>query len=110
VGRTDTLVVADAGLSIPSGPRRIDLALKPGVLGFLETVAVVLSELQVESAIIAEEMARVSPELHKALLGLLGNIPVNEVTHIAFKEARAIVRTGEFTPYANVILSAGVVF
>ena len=114
MGHTDTLVVADAGLPIPSGPRRIDLALKPGVPGFLETVAVILDELQVESVTIAEEMTQVSPELYKALLELLGDIPVQQVSHVMFKEmtreARAVVRTGEFTPYANIILSAGVVF
>jgi D-ribose pyranase len=45
---------------------------------------------------------------------MLGDVPIETVTHLIFKEqtrsARAVIRTGEFTPYANVILTAGVVF
>ncbi len=114
MGHSDMLVVADAGLPIPNKPQRIDLALTAGVPGFLETLRVILTELQVESAVIAAEMATVSPELYTAVVELLGDIPIEQVTHLIFKEmsrkARAVVRTGEFTPYANIILNAGVVF
>jgi D-ribose pyranase len=45
---------------------------------------------------------------------LLGDVSIETVTHLVFKEqtrsARAVIRTGEFTPYANVILVSGVVF
>jgi D-ribose pyranase len=114
MGHTDELVVADAGLPIPSTTERIDLALTANVPRFLETLAVVLSELQVESAVIAAEMISASPELHAQLLTLLGDIPVSMLPHEAFKQrtagAKAVVRTGECTPYANVILVSGVVF
>ena len=114
MGHLDTLVIADAGLPIPPETQRIDLALTEGIPGFLETVRVVLTELEVEKAIIAEEMLTVSPQTHAGLLELLGEIPIESVTHIIFKEmtrsARAVVRTGEFTPYANLILVSGVVF
>ncbi len=114
MGHKDTLVVADAGLPIPPETERIDLALTEGVPTFLETVRVVLTEMEVEKAIVAEEMETVSPQLHAALQELLGDIPLEVSTHLILKEqtrsARAVVRTGEFTPYANVILVAGVVF
>ena len=114
MGHTDTLVIADAGLPIPSGTQRIDLALTEGVPGFLETLRVILTEFEVETAVIAAEMVAVSPDLYAAVVELLGDIPIDEVSHEIFKEmsrsARAVVRTGEFTPYANIILSAGVVF
>lgn len=114
MGHTDELVVADAGLPIPASTERIDLALTANVPRFLETLAVVLSELQVESAVIAEEMISASPDLHAQLLDLLGDIPVSTLSHEAFKQrtarAKAVARTGECTPYANVILVAGVVF
>ena len=62
----------------------------------------------------AEEMLEVSPNVYEAIKGLLGDVPIETVPHAAFKErtrsARAIIRTGEFTPYANIILVAGVVF
>ncbi|MEW5957561.1 MAG: D-ribose pyranase [Chloroflexota bacterium] len=114
LGHLDTLVIADAGLPIPDGPQRIDLALTKGVPTFLKTLDVVLTELQVEKVIIAEEMLKVSPDLHAAIQKRLGNIPIETVTHLIFKEltrsSRGVIRTGEFTPYANIILVAGVVF
>jgi D-ribose pyranase len=114
MGHFDTLVIADAGLPIPAGTRRIDLAVSAGVPTFLDVLRAVLGEMQVQSAVIAQEMAAHSPEAYTALRDLLGDIPVELVAHEAFKAqtatARAIARTGEFTPYANVILVSGVVF
>jgi D-ribose pyranase len=114
LGHMDTLVIADAGLPIPAETQRIDLALAEGIPTFLDTLGVVLSEMQVERAIVAEEMPDVSPGIYKEMVALLGDLPIDIVTHLILKEqtrsARAVVRTGEFTPYANVILVAGVVF
>jgi D-ribose pyranase len=114
MGHMDTLVVADAGLPIPPETRRIDLALTEGTPSFLDTVRAVLTEMEVEKAIVAEEMLEVSPGIYRAVKGLLGDVPVETVTHEDLKtrtrSARAVIRTGEFTPYANVILVAGVVF
>jgi D-ribose pyranase len=114
LGHMDQLVVADAGLPIPAHVERIDLALKEGLPGFIETLQVILEEVQVESAVIAQEMLSTSPQVYQQLGELLGGIPLKTVPHDEFKSmtgsARAVVRTGEFTPYANVILVAGVVF
>ena len=114
LGHTDTLVIADAGLPIPPETQRIDLALTEGIPTFLDTVRAVLTEMHVEHAIVAEEMLDASPQVYKALKELLGDVPIETVTHLVFKErtrsARAVVRTGEFSPYANAILTAGVVF
>lgn len=114
LGHMDQLVVADAGLPIPAHVERIDLALKEGLPGFIETLHVILEEVQVESAVIAQEMLSTSPQVYQQLGELLGGIPLKTVPHDEFKSmtgsARAVVRTGEFTPYANVILVAGVVF
>lgn len=114
LGHTDTLVIADAGLPIPPGVERIDLALVPSLPGFLDTLRAVLAELAVESAVVAEEMAERSPGLRGELLRVLGDLPLSAVPHEEFKRrtasARAVVRTGECTPYANVLLVAGVTF
>ena len=114
LGHTDTLVIADAGLSIPPETQRIDLALMEGIPSFLDTLRVVLTEMEVERAIVAEEMLDASPQVYEAIKEMLGDVPIETVTHLIFKErtrsARAVIRTGEFTPYANVILTAGVVF
>jgi D-ribose pyranase len=114
MGHGDLLVIADAGLPVPPGTRCIDLAVSGGVPSFEQVLVAVLSELQVEHAVAAGEMLDRSPALAGRLRERLGTIPLAHVDHDAFKArsagARAIVRTGEFTPYANVILSAGVVF
>jgi D-ribose pyranase len=114
LGHTDSLVIADAGLPIPQGVQRIDLAVTAGIPRFADVTRAVLDEMQVERAILAREMRVKSPALHEELLALLGAIPVDEMSHDDFKrmtqQARAVVRTGEFTPYANVILVAGVIF
>lgn len=114
LGHTDRLIVADAGLPIPDDVTRIDLALKEGVPSFLETLEVILSEMQVESAIIASEIKDKNSELEKGMLELLGDISIEYVPHEKLKTetkmAKAIIRTGEYSPYANVILISGVVF
>ncbi len=114
LGHTDTLVVADAGLPIPPGVQRIDLAVSAGVPSFMQVLRPLLAEIAVESVVFAGEMRSASPVLFAELQALLGAIPVKEVPHAEFKQltqpARAIVRTGEFTPYANIILVAGVAF
>ncbi|MGI9948736.1 D-ribose pyranase [Vibrio hyugaensis] len=122
LGHTDEITICDAGLPIPDHVQRIDLALTYGVPGFLDTVRVILSESQIEGVIIAEEFAKVSPVHHDALIAELAKeseltgkqIAINYVSHEDFKarteQSRAVVRTGECTPYANVIFQAGVMF
>jgi D-ribose pyranase len=114
LGHTDTVVIADAGLPIPAKTQRIDLALIKGVPTFLDTLRAVLTEMQVEQAVVADEMLKASPHLYSEIQSLLAGIPLETVTHTIFKvqtgSARAVIRTGEFTPYANIILSAGVIF
>jgi len=114
MGHTDRIAIADSGLPIPASVRRIDLALSVGIPTFLQTLAAVLGDLQVEAAVVAEEMARRSPALYAAVNRMLGGIRVEQVPHETFKSlligTRAVVRTGEQTPYANVILQSGVTF
>lgn len=114
LGHTDSLVIADAGLPIPLQVKRIDLAVTGGVPKFIDVLRAVLDDTQVEHVVIAREMRKASPQLHRELVALLGSIPIEEVSHEEFKTktqtARAVVRTGEFTPYANIILFSGVVF
>ena len=114
MGHNDMLVIGDAGLPIPANVRRIDLAIRQGLPGFIETVEAISTELKVDTILIAEETGRVSPQIEKDLLIIFKDSKVQKITHEQLKEmsrnAAAVVRTGEFTPYANVILVSGVVF
>jgi len=114
LGHLDTLVIADAGLPTPAKTVRIDLALTKGVPVAIQTLKVVLDEMQVERIILAEEVKERNPTFLAEVQELLPAIPIDFVSHSEFKtrtsSARAVVRTGEFAPYANVILVSGVVF
>ena len=113
MGHGDVLVIGDAGLPIPDGPKRIDLAVTRGVPLLTDVLQAVLSEMQVESVVLADEALNGGNDLPDWYPQSLGIAP-RTVSHEEFKRrsatARAIVRTGECTPYANIMLIAGVVF
>jgi D-ribose pyranase len=112
MGHGDMLIIADAGLPIPREVERIDLALKCGTPSFKEVLQAVFSELQIEEAYVAKEIKEKNPQT----LNLISSI-IEEVKFISHeelkelsKQARAIIRTGECSPYANIILISGVIF
>ncbi|EXI61281.1 D-ribose pyranase [Mannheimia granulomatis] len=122
LGHTDSLVVCDAGLPIPQSVERIDLALTEGVPSFLQTFDVVVSEMFIEKVLLAEEIKQKNPDILSTLLERLqkleqaqkNQIQIDYVNHEIFKEytqgSKAIVRSGECSPYANIILYSGVPF
>ena len=114
MGHTDGLTIADAGLPVPLGVERIDLAVSPGVPSFAQVLAAVASELKIEEIVIAKEAFDRNPDLLPTLERCFPKVPVSAVPHEDFKartrETRAVVRTGECTPYANCILRSGVIF
>ena len=114
MGHTDTLCIADAGLPIPGDTERIDLALVRGIPSFRDVLEAVLTELEVEEITIAEEMEEANPELYGYLMKRFAGKRVNRVMHAQLKlmcsSCKAVVRTGECTSYANVILHSNVVF
>ncbi|WP_339546679.1 D-ribose pyranase [Pseudomonas sp. RA_35y_Pfl2_P32] len=117
LGHGDMLVIGDAGLPVPPGVELIDLALTQGIPDFVSTLQVVLSEMQVESHVLAEELLLKQPPALPVLDALAGQGAIGErrvLSHDDFKQlsrqARAIVRTGECQPYCNIVLVAGVTF
>jgi len=63
MGHFDTLTIGDAGLPIPKGVKRIDLALMLNVPTFLEAFEAVMNELCVQKMILAEEITVRNKEL-----------------------------------------------
>lgn len=114
LGHTDQIVVCDAGLPIPLGVERIDLTVVRGIPRFLEVLEPLLAEVVVEKIILASEIETASPEMLVSIRKLAGSVPIAFVSHEELKlltmDAKAIVRTGEFTPFANAILQSGVDF
>ena len=108
----DMLVIADAGLPVPKGVERVDLGWKQGNPGYLEVLEEIEKYMVTEKAVFAQEALVVSGELHKEALALLPEgIHVEYVPHTELKKmtegAKAIILTGEFTGYTNVILISG---
>ena len=114
MGHNDMLVVGDAGLPVPMGTRKVDLAVCNGVPGFRVTVETIAEELCVEKIIIAKQTKKQSPQVFDELINIFPRAKIELVDHETLKElcqqAAAVVRTGEFVPYSNVILVSGVVF
>lgn len=115
MGHTDSLVIADCGLPIPPGVECIDLALALGEPGFARVLETVLADFQCERAVFADECRSHNPAVLDIAAGLMQHgVAVDFVSHEQFKQrcqqARVIIRTGECTPYANVILHSGVIF
>lgn len=112
LGHTDQIIIADCGLPIPDHVKKIDLALKLGSPSFSEVFEVILENMYVEQAVIANEITEHNEQLENIINNSIDNI--NYVSHEELKKqsnvAKAIIRTGEATPYANVILQAGVNF
>ncbi|AMN54103.1 ribose pyranase [Labrenzia sp. CP4] len=119
LGHLDEIVVADAGLPVPAGVKVIDLAVTAGVPSFRELLTALKSELVIEGAVWAEEASAELTSLMQHEVAAWAEetgkaITVSRLSHEAFKHrtqtARAVIRTGEVTPYANIILISGVAF
>lgn len=118
IGHTSHITLCDAGLPFPKGVKRIDLAIEAGYPSFIKTLDAILSEMMVEEIVLASEIKTINPKVYNEILETFQKNEMNpkivEVSHTEFKEitkeSEAIVRTGECTPYANIILKSGVVF
>lgn len=118
IGHTSHITVCDAGLPFPKGIKRIDLSVEAGYPSFIKTLDAILSEMMVEEIILAEEIKTANPKVYNEIIEIFEknrmNPKITYVSHNEFKnitkETEAIVRTGECTPYANIILKSGVVF
>lgn len=112
LGHQDELLIVDASFPLPPDSHVIDLTLTPGIPRFLDVLRAVLDELIIEGFTIANEMSEYSPELYQELLRLLGeNADLEEITHHELLEqaesVKGIIRSAEFTSYANIRILCG---
>ena len=114
MGHTDLLVVADAGLPVPSGVPCVDLAVTAGLPPVLDVVRAIAAELEVEELTVADELLARDETLPAEFRACFPAARFRHIPHEELKalsaRARAVVRTGECTPYANVVLASGVTF
>ncbi len=112
LGHMDEIIICDAGFPIPAGVRTIDLALKVNQPTTLEVLTEILQHFSVEKIVLAEETQKHSPSMFARLTGLFDkSVAVETIPHSTFKQrsrgVKAIVRTGDFTAYANLLLVSG---
>ena len=114
MGHTDLFVMSDAGFPVPPGVACVDLAVTVGLPPFLEVVRAIAGELEVEDLTVADELLARDTALAETLQRLFPAARFHHLPHEEFKRlsahARAVVRTGECTPYNNVILTGGVAY
>lgn len=110
-GHTDYFTVCDRGFPVPIGPERIDLALTDDIPTVLDVLKLVHADFHIDRVVIPSEVYDIAPHRVTELVAILGEIPLHPVLHLEFKRlshaARATVRTGDSTPYANIIIVSG---
>ena len=118
MGHTDRIAIGDCGLPIPEETERVDLALRLGTPRFMEVLEAVLDDMVIEKVVLAEEIKENNPALLAEIQNLLKErelqVPVEFISHAQLKEetksCRAVIRSGENTPYANIILQSACIF
>lgn len=114
LGHTETLCICDCGLPIPQSDVAIDISVTAGLPRFIDVLKAVNQELVTESILIASELEAINPALLAEMQAVLGCLPVEAIPHAEFKQrvqnAKCVIRTGETSPYANVLLVGGVNF
>ncbi|VUW93098.1 D-ribose pyranase [Enterococcus avium] len=114
MGHFDQLSIGDAGMPVPMTTEKIDLAVDNGIPSFMDVLNNVLEELEVQRIYLAEEIKTENPDMLKKIQERLPETPVAFIPHsemkVALHDSRAFIRTGEMTPYANILLESGVVF
>ncbi len=116
LGHGDMLVVCDSGFPIPYDKEKIDLALAAGIPSFEQVLKLLMAEVKVEKAIVAKETSERSPHMQNIMQDALAGIEMETISHERFKQIGwettniTFVRSGEQTPFSNLILVAGVTF
>lgn len=114
LGHKDLFMIGDAGMPIPEGVETVDLVLTAGVPSFKQVLDAVLEEACVEGYYLAHEIKEFNPEIEEYIKDSMKDAEVEYMPHEDLKKfsgkCRFAIRTGEFSPYPNVILRAGTVF
>lgn len=113
LGHTDLIAIGDCGLPIYP-EKKIDLALKLGEPKFIEVLETLLDDFGCEHYILASEIKEENPDQEKAIKDLLNGVSSEYISHEDFKkkldDVKFVIRTGENTPYSNIILESKNIF
>lgn len=109
IRHTNTIVIADRGFPFWPQIETIDISLVDDVPTVQQVFAALTAEFVVGSIWMAEEFCKVNPaDRVQSYLAALP--PVTFEPHVEFKRrvpnAIGLIRTGDTTPYANMILES----
>lgn len=110
-GHTDILTICDKGFPVPQNCERLDLVLVEGIPTVLDVLRAIEAEFVIDTVIVTEEMKEASPERYQQLATEFPKLSFTVVSHARFKEicpeSRAVIRTGDTVPYANIMIVSG---
>ncbi|HEY8933198.1 MAG TPA: RbsD/FucU family protein [Rariglobus sp.] len=112
VRHTNTLVIADRGFPSWPGVETIDLSLVDGVPTVLQVLAAIRANFVIgDVRMAAQFLDHNTPETKAAFARALEGIPVTHEDHEGVFKPRVpraigLIRTGDTTPYANMILTS----
>ena len=114
MGHTDWISIGDAGMPVPRDTPKIDLAVQSGLPTFIDVLKNVLQEMEVQRIYLASEIKTQNPSQLTAIKEALPDVEITFVSHADLKKdlskTHAFIRTGETTPFSNIILESGVTF
>ncbi|WP_076461562.1 D-ribose pyranase [Limosilactobacillus caccae] len=114
LGHMDWLSIGDAGMPVPLGTKKIDLCVDKDLPRFTDVVKNVLTEMKVQKIYLAAEIKEQNPAQLENIKKLLPGVEIEFMPHADLKKnlakTHAFIRTGEMTPYSNIILESGVTF
>lgn len=112
VRHTNALVIADRGFPFWPAIETIDLALVDGIPTVRQVLRALRQNFEVAEAYMAEEFLKENPAaVRRAFATELRGAKLIHEPHVEFKKrvpgAIGLIRTGDTTPYANLILVSG---
>ncbi|MFW3651129.1 D-ribose pyranase [Staphylococcus caprae] len=117
LGHYDLLTINDAGMPIPNDDKRIDIAVTKGLPRFIDVLENVLTEIEIQKIYLAEEIKTHNSKQLKAIKQLINeHVIIEFIPHSKMKEMlqsplnKGNIRTGETTPFLNIILESNVTF
>ncbi|MCC4502588.1 D-ribose pyranase [Limosilactobacillus reuteri] len=114
MGHMDWLSIGDAGMPVPMGTKKIDLCVDKELPSFMDVLQNVLKELKVQKIYLADEIKDQNPKQLENIKKALPDVEIAFMPHSDLKKnlakTHAFIRTGEMTPFSNIILESGVTF
>ena len=115
LGHYELLTINDAGMPIPNDDRRVELAVTKSLPRFIDVLETVLTEMEIQKVYLAEEIT--NAQQLKAIKKLINDdVEIKFIAHSEMKEMlksplnKGNIRTGEITPFSNIILESNVTF